>query len=91
MSRRSWHTSSEESNALKARWKQEKEAIAKVRELKENIERLKAGRAGSRHARATSSARGKIQYGELPQLEQQVAKLSAADGRQAGAHAEGRG
>src|SRR6201994_1490114 len=31
----------EQSNALKARWKQEKEAISKVRETKERIEQLK--------------------------------------------------
>ena len=36
----------EEANALKARWKQEKEAIGKVRELKERIEQLKLERAG---------------------------------------------
>ena len=72
----------EESNALKARWKQEKEAIAKVRELKERIERLKleeqeATRKGDYNRAA------QIKYGDLPQLEQQVAKLSAAmDGKQ---------
>ena len=46
----------EEANALKARWKQEKEAIAKVREAKERIEQLKLGRAGS-HAQGRLQSR----------------------------------
>ena len=72
----------EESNALKARWKQEKEAISRVREAKERIERLKleeqeATRKGDYNRAA------QIKYGELPQLESEVAKLSATmDGKQ---------
>src|SRR5450759_1786892 len=72
----------EDSNALKARWKQEKEAIAKVREAKERIERLKleeqeATRKGDYNRAA------QIKYGELPQLEAEVKKLGAAmDGKQ---------
>src|SRR5271169_2006799 len=72
----------EEANALKARWKQEKEAIAKVRELKERIERVKleeqeATRKGDYNRAA------QIKYGELPQLEAEIKKLSAAmDGKQ---------
>jgi ATP-dependent Clp protease ATP-binding subunit ClpB len=72
----------EEANALKARWKQEKEAIGKVREAKERIERLKleeqeATRKGDYNRAA------QIKYGELPQLEGEVAKLSATmDGKQ---------
>ena len=72
----------EESNALKARWKQEKEAIAKVRETKERIEQLKleeqeATRKGDYNRAA------QIQYGEIPQLEAEVTKLSAQmDGKQ---------
>ncbi len=66
----------EEANALKARWKQEKEAIAKVREAKERIERLKleeqeATRKGDYNRAA------QIKYGELPQLENEVKQLSA--------------
>jgi len=72
----------EEANALKARWKQEKEAIAKVRQLKERIERVKleeqeATRKGDYNRAA------QIKYGELPQLETEVRKLSQAmDGKQ---------
>jgi len=73
----------EEANALKARWKQEKEAISKVRELKERIEQLKleeqeATRKGDYNRAA------QIKYGELPQLEAEVKKLSAQmDGKAA--------
>ncbi len=72
----------EESNALKARWKQEKEAIAKVRELKERIERLKLDEQEATRKGDYDRA-GRIKYGELPQLEAEVTKLSAAmDGKQ---------
>ena len=67
----------EKANALKARWRQEKEAIAKVRELKERIERLKTEEVEVTRKGDFERA-GKIKYGEIPQLEQQVAKLSAA-------------
>ncbi|MFZ0793308.1 MAG: ATP-dependent chaperone ClpB [Candidatus Korobacteraceae bacterium] len=67
----------EKANALKARWKQEKEAIAKVRELKERIERLKTEEVEVTRKGDFERA-GKIKYGEIPQLEGEVAKLSAA-------------
>jgi ATP-dependent Clp protease ATP-binding subunit ClpB len=72
----------EESNALKARWRQEKESITKVRELKERIEQLKleeqdATRKGDYNRAA------QLKYGDLPQLEAEVKKLSAQmDGKQ---------
>ena len=72
----------EDSNALKARWKQEKEAIAKVRELKERIERLKTEEVEVTRKGDFERA-GRIKYGEIPQLEAEVTKLSAAmDGKQ---------
>jgi ATP-dependent Clp protease ATP-binding subunit ClpB len=72
----------EDANALKARWKQEKEAIAKVRELKERIEQLKLEEVEATRKGDYDRA-AQIKYGELPQLEPQVAKLSAAmDGKQ---------
>ena len=43
------------SNALKARWKQEKQAIATIRELKEQIEQLKLEEQDA-SARATTNA-----------------------------------
>ena len=72
----------EESNALKARWKQEKEAIAKVRELKERIEQLKTEEVDVTRKGDFERA-GRIKYGEIPKLEAEVTKLSAAmDGKQ---------
>ncbi len=66
----------EEANALKARWKQEKEAIAKIRELKERIEQLKlAEQEATRKGDYNRAA--EIQYGEVPKLEAEVKKLSA--------------
>ncbi len=66
----------ENANALKARWKQEKEAIAKVRELKERIERLKTEEAEVTR-KGNFERAGKIKYGEVPQLEAELKKLSA--------------
>ncbi len=72
----------ENANALKARWKQEKESIAKVREAKERIERLKTEEVEVTRKGDFERA-GRIKYGEIPQLEAEVAKLSAAmDGKQ---------
>ncbi|HET7749949.1 MAG TPA: ATP-dependent chaperone ClpB [Terriglobales bacterium] len=74
----------EQSNALKARWKQEKESINRVRELKEKIEQLKldvqtATRKGD-YNRASE-----IQYGELPRMQAELDKLnSQMDGKAAG-------
>ncbi|HEU5404425.1 MAG TPA: ATP-dependent chaperone ClpB [Terriglobales bacterium] len=72
----------ERSNALKARWKQEKESIARIRELKEKIERLKldaqkAARQGE-YERAS-----RIEYDELRKTQAELDKLSVqADTKQ---------
>jgi len=72
----------EQANALKARWKEEKEAITKVRELKEQIEQLKieeqqAERTGNLERVAA------IRYGELRQAETELKRLSTlADEKQ---------
>jgi ATP-dependent Clp protease ATP-binding subunit ClpB len=65
----------ERSNALKARWKQEKDSIGRVRELKEKIEELRldeqrAIRTGE-YERAS-----RIQYDELPKVQREVEKLT---------------
>ncbi|HEY6968671.1 MAG TPA: ATP-dependent chaperone ClpB [Candidatus Angelobacter sp.] len=73
----------EEANALKIRWKTEKEEITRIRQLKERIEQLKieeqqAERKGDLERVAS------IRYGELRQAEAELARLSAkADGQQA--------
>src|SRR5688572_8640936 len=66
----------EQSNALKARWKQEKDSIASLRQLKERVEQLKleeqqATRKGDLNRAA------EIHYGELPRAEQELAGLNA--------------
>ncbi len=66
----------EQANALKARWREEKDSIAEVRKLKESIEQLKlqqqeAARRGE-YERAS-----RLQYDELPKAEQQA---GGADG-----------
>src|ERR1700689_1116854 len=72
----------EKANALKALRKQEKNAIAKVRVRKERIDQLKTEEVEVTRKGDFERA-GKIKYGVIPQLEQQVAKLSAAtDGKQ---------
>jgi ATP-dependent Clp protease ATP-binding subunit ClpB len=66
----------EQANALKARWRAEKDSIADVRKLKESIEQLKlqqqeAARRGE-YERAS-----RLQYDELPKAERQLAELTA--------------
>ncbi|MGI9121188.1 MAG: ATP-dependent Clp protease ATP-binding subunit [Acidimicrobiales bacterium] len=66
----------EESAAMKAHWSAEKEAIASIRSLKEGLEarRLDAERF-ERDGDLTKAA--EIRYGEVPELEGQVAEASA--------------
>src|SRR6478609_872630 len=72
----------EQANALKVRWKEEKEGITRIRVLKEKIEQLKieeqqAERSGNLERVAA------IRYGDLRQAETELAKLSAqADDKQ---------
>ena len=72
----------EEANALKARWKQEKESIASVRAKKEHLEKLKLDiQEATRKGEFERAA--KLQYGELPKLEAEIKQLSAQmDGKQ---------
>jgi ATP-dependent Clp protease ATP-binding subunit ClpB len=74
----------EQSNALKARWKQEKESINRVRELKEKIEQLKLDvQAATR--KGDYNRASEIQYGELPRMQAELDKLnSQMDGKAAG-------
>ncbi|MGH9509594.1 MAG: ATP-dependent chaperone ClpB, partial [Terriglobales bacterium] len=70
----------EQSTALKARWKQEKEIIARIQELKERIEKLKleeqqAERMGDLQRVAT------IRYGELRDAEKELARLSEEESK----------
>jgi ATP-dependent Clp protease ATP-binding subunit ClpB len=67
----------EQSAGMKAHWQQEKEAIAKIRATKEQIEkaRFEAEQATNRGDLGRAS---ELQYGTLPGLERQLASLNSA-------------
>jgi len=61
----------EDSSARKARWQAEKEAISKIRKLKEQIEQLKAEE--QRYERAGELAKvAEIRYGKIAQTEKEL-------------------
>jgi ATP-dependent Clp protease ATP-binding subunit ClpB len=73
----------EKANSLKARWKEEREAIQKVSDVKQKIERLKveeqqAERKGDLERVAA------IRYGDLRQAEAELAKLNTKIDKAAG-------
>src|SRR5262244_1173330 len=71
----------EQSNALKAKWQQEKDLIAKSRQLKERIEQLKVEEQAAER-KGDLQRVAEIRYGLLRQAETELAKLSAqADGK----------
>ncbi|MCL4819241.1 MAG: ATP-dependent chaperone ClpB [Vicinamibacteria bacterium] len=67
----------EQSAGMKAHWQQEKEAISKIRAIKEQIEkaRFEAEQATNRGDLGRAS---ELQYGTLPGLERQLATLNSA-------------
>jgi ATP-dependent Clp protease ATP-binding subunit ClpB len=80
----------EKSNALKANWKKEKDLIARSRELKEKIEKLKIEEQ-SEERKGNLQRVAEIRYGLLRQAEEELAKLTAridgktSDGKGTGA------
>jgi ATP-dependent Clp protease ATP-binding subunit ClpB len=65
----------ERSNTFKARWKQEKDSIGRIRELKEKIEHLRLEEQKAiRHGEYERASR--IQYDELPKLQRELDTLS---------------
>jgi ATP-dependent Clp protease ATP-binding subunit ClpB len=66
----------EQSNALKAKWKQEKELISRSRTLKEKIEQLKIEEQAEER-KGNLQRVAEIRYGLLRQAEEELAKLSA--------------
>ena len=66
----------EKSNALKANWKKEKDAIARARELKERIEQLRTEEQAAIRKGDLNRA-SEIQYSDIPKLEAEHAKLTA--------------
>jgi len=65
----------EKSNTLKANWKKEKDAIARIRALKEQIEKLRVEEQ-SELRRGNNERVAEIRYGLIPQAEQELARLS---------------
>ena len=66
----------EKVNALKARWQAEKEAIGKIRALKERMDQLKIEAERAQRAADLNRA-AEIQYGEIPKLTQDIAAAEA--------------
>src|SRR5260370_28017523 len=72
----------EKSNALKAKWKQEKDLIARSRQLKEKIEQLKLEEQ-TEERKGNLQRVAEIRYGLLRQAEAELAKVqskAASDG-----------
>ncbi|MBI3476727.1 MAG: ATP-dependent chaperone ClpB [Acidobacteria bacterium] len=65
----------EQSNALKAKWKQEKEGIARIRALKEKLEQLKTEEAAEER-KGNLERVAQIRYGLIRQTEEELQKLS---------------
>src|ERR1035438_10118718 len=75
----------EKSNALKANWKKEKDLIARSRELKERIEKLKLEEQAEER-KGNLQRVAEIRYGLLRQAEEELSQLTAKiDGKAAGA------
>jgi ATP-dependent Clp protease ATP-binding subunit ClpB len=73
----------ERSNTLKANWKKEKDLIARVRALKEQIEKLKAEEQAELR-KGNNERVAEIRYGRIPQAEQELVKLSQQMASQGG-------
>ncbi len=66
----------EQTNALKARWRAEKDSIAEVRKLKESIEQLKLQQQEAAR-RGDFERASRLQYDELPKAEHLLSELTA--------------
>jgi ATP-dependent Clp protease ATP-binding subunit ClpB len=66
----------EKSNALKAKWKQEKDVIAKARALKEKLEQLKIEEAAEER-KGNLERVAQIRYGLIRQTEDELNKVTA--------------
>jgi ATP-dependent Clp protease ATP-binding subunit ClpB len=66
----------EQSNALKAKWKQEKELITRIRGLKEKLEQLKVEETAEER-KGNLERVAQIRYGLIRQTEEEMKKLTA--------------
>ncbi len=73
----------EEITALAARWTKEREASSRITEVKKKIEALRF-EAEEQTRKGVLDRAAQIQYGELPKLEAELKKLSAAQEGNAG-------
>jgi ATP-dependent Clp protease ATP-binding subunit ClpB len=67
----------EQITALRSRWTKEREAISRISEIKKRIEALRF-EAEEQTRKGMLDRAAQIQYGELPKLEAELKKLSAA-------------
>ena len=72
----------EQANVLKAHWKQEKEGIARARELKEKIDQLKQEEQAEER-KGNLSRVAEIRYGLLVQTEEELKQLTDQQGTRA--------
>src|SRR5689334_5550938 len=80
----------ERSNALKAKWKQEKDLITRARTLKEKIEQLKIEEQAEER-KGNLQRVAEIRYGLLVQAEEELKKLTAQIDGSAGKNNAGEG
>jgi ATP-dependent Clp protease ATP-binding subunit ClpB len=76
----------EQITALRARWTTERDAIARISELKKRIEALRF-EAEEQTRKGQLDRAAQIQYGELPKLEAELKKLNAVQDGAAGSAA----
>ena len=69
----------EQLTALVARWDREKASLNKVGELKKQLDELR-GQAERAQRDADFEAASRLMYGEIPQLERQIAEAAATSG-----------
>ena len=67
----------EQSSEMTARWRAEKEKVVSAAQLRETLDRLRADLVGAQRAGDFAKA-GEIQYGQIPQIERQLAEAEAA-------------
>ena len=63
---------------MKAQWQSEKDAIQGVRELKERLEQARA-RSSAPSATPTSQRAAELRYGDIPELERELAEREARE------------
>jgi ATP-dependent Clp protease ATP-binding subunit ClpB len=66
----------EERNALRARWEQEKQVIARVRDLKKRLEEVRQEAERAERA-ADYEAAARLKYGELVSIQQELERANA--------------